>query len=161
MTSSWRFDSIKFIFFILGRLSNSNRHFSNSRNNLHDIIDRVLPSENDSSESEILDLTIGSRRANKNTWQNYGSVREIPTVGKNNLPIGGKVANAFCYHEAEASRAATPSITNPNVMFYRRSNSVMASTRSINRSGGSSHFGKHDNFALFWYLFNALQFVHY
>ena len=91
---------------------------------------------------------MGSRKPSKNTWQNYGSVREIPTVGKNNLPIGGKVANAFCYHE-EASRAATPSQTNPNVMFYRRSNSVMASSRSINRTGGSSHIGKRDSIALF------------
>ena len=133
-------------FFSLGNLFHSNNRSSCSRNNLHDIIDRVLPS--DSSESEILDLTMGSRKRSKNTWQNYGSVREIPTAGKNNLPIGGKVANAFCYHE-EASRAATPSQTNPNVMFYRRSNSVMASSRSINQSGGRSHIGKHDDFALF------------
>ena len=92
---------------------------------------------------------MGSRKPKNNTWQNYGSVREIPTVGKNNLPIGGKVASAFCYHDVEASRAATPSQTNPNVMFYRRSNSVMASSRSINQTGGSSNIVTHNNIALY------------
>ena len=114
------------------------------------MIDRALPSENDSGDSEILDLTMGSLKFNHNTWKQYGSVRELPTVGKNNLPRGGKVANAFCYNDYnEPSRAATPSQTNPNVLFYRRSNSVMASSRSINRTVGSIHIGTNNNVALY------------
>ena len=71
-------------------------------------------------------------------------------MGKNNLPRGGKVANAFCYNDFnEPSRAATPSQTNPNVLFYRRSDSVMASVRSINRTVGSIHIGTSNNVALY------------
>jgi len=92
---------------------------------------------------------MGSLKPDSN-WKNYGSVSGIPTVGKNNLPRGGKVANAFCYTDFEQSRAATPSQTNPNVMFFRRANSVMASTRSINnRTVGSTQFGTNNNVALY------------
>ena len=87
-----------------------------------------------------------------NNWKHYGSVNGIPTVGKNNLPRGGKVANAFCYNDFETTRAATPSKTNPNVMFYRRASSVMSSARSINRTDrtvGSTHISGNNNVALY------------
>jgi hypothetical protein len=138
-----------FLFLLLGLNARSNKNSFSSRN-LHNIIDRALPSEIESGESEILDLTLGSLKPNTNNWQHYGSVSNLPTVGKNNLPRGGKVANAFCYNGFnEQSRAATPSQINPNVMFFRRSDSVMASVRSINRTVGSIHIGTSNNVALY------------
>ena len=74
----------------------------------------------------------------------------IPTVGKNNLPIGGKLANVFCYNEQETTaRAATPSKTNPNVMFFHRSSSVMSSARSASHNMRGIHNVCDDNVAMF------------
>ena len=86
-----------------------------------------------------------------NKCKHYGSLsgNGIPTVGKNNLPVGGKVANAFCYNEFETARAATPSKTNPNVVFLRRSSSVMSSARSVSHNLGRIYTGCDNNVALY------------
>ena len=136
-------------FYITGLNRQPNRK-TNEIKNFKDVIDRAIQSENDSSESEILDLTMGSLKPHHN-WKHYGSVNGIPTVGKNNLlPRGGKVANIFCYHDVDQARTSTPSQTNPNVMFYRRSSSVMASNRSFNHLRNSNrHIGSTSNAQLF------------
>ena len=106
---------------------------------------------------------MGSLKPHHN-WKHYGSVNGIPTVGKNNLlPRGGKVANTFFYHDVDQARTSTPSQTNPNVMFYRRSSSVMASNRSFNHLRNSNrHIGSTSNAQLFWtkvIIFVWIQFL--
>ena len=103
------------------------------------LIDQSVVGSEEESECDILDLTAtGSlnRTRGASNPKHYGSVcqSQIPTVGKNNfLPRGGMVANAFCYNEflqPTRPRAATPSKTNPNVLFLHRSNSNVSAARS-------------------------------
>ena len=138
-----------FFYFSDHRLQSSGNSFTNKM--LLDIIDHAIPSSE--NESEILDLTMGSLKPINNRIQHYGSVSAngIPTVGKNNLPIGGKLANVFCYNEQEpTTRTATPSKTNPNVMFFHRSSSVMSSARSVSHNiRRIQHTACDDNVAMF------------